>query len=141
MPYSLSKCCNPLPGDSIFGFITVSDGVKIHRTNCPNATRLMSQYGYRIIPTQWRSDGYKKSFDAKLSVSGIDDVGIVSKIADIISKDMEVNMKAINIRANEDGTFGGQVEVMVNTADHLDQLVQKIKDTHKYIQVFRLDEE
>jgi (p)ppGpp synthase/HD superfamily hydrolase len=65
----------------------------------------------------------------------------VSKIADIISKDMEVNMKAINIRANEDGTFGGQVEVMVNTADHLDQLVQKIKGTHKYIQVFRLDEE
>lgn len=141
MPYSLSKCCNPLPGDSIFGFITVSDGVKIHRTNCPNATRLMSQYGYRIIPTQWRIDGYKKSFDAKLSVSGIDDVGIVSKIADIISKDMEVNMKAINIRANEDGTFGGQVEVLVNTADHLEQLVQKIKGTHKYIQVFRLDEE
>ncbi len=141
MPYSLSKCCNPLPGDSIFGFITVSDGVKIHRTNCPNATRLMSQYGYRIIPTQWRIDGYKKSFDAKLSVSGIDDVGIVSKIADIISKDMEVNMKAINIRANEDGTFGGNVEVLVNNAEHLEQLVQKIKGTHKYIQVFRLDEE
>jgi len=141
MPYDLSKCCNPLPGDAIFGFITVSDGVKIHRTNCPNATRLMSQYGYRIIPTQWRTDGYNESFDAKLSVSGIDDVGIVSKIADIISKDMEVNMKAINIRANGDGTFGGQVEVMVNTADHLDQLVQKIKGTHKYIEVHRLDEE
>lgn len=140
MPYSLSKCCNPLPGDSIFGFITVSDGVKIHRTNCPNATRLMSQYGYRIIPTQWRTDGYQKSFDTKLSVSGIDDVGIVSKIADIISKDMEVNMKAINIRANDDGTFGGQIEVMVQDLDHLEMLVQKIKGTHRYIEVTRLDE-
>jgi GTP pyrophosphokinase len=128
-----------LPGESIFGFVTVGDGVKIHRTTCPNASKLMSQYGYRIIPASWQTQ-YKNAFDIKLSVRGIDDVGIVSKIADIISKDMEVNMKSINIRANDDGTFGGNIEVMVNTSQDLDLLVHKIKSTHKYIEVSRIDE-
>ncbi len=139
LPYSLAKCCNPLPGESIFGFVTVGDGVKIHRTTCPNASKLMSQYGYRIIPASWQTQ-YKNAFEIKLSVRGIDDVGIVSKIADIISKDMEVNMKSINIRANDDGTFGGSIEVMVNTSQDLDLLVHKIKSTHKYIEVSRIDE-
>jgi GTP pyrophosphokinase len=140
MDYSLAKCCNPLPGDSIFGFITVGEGVKVHRVNCPNATRLMSQYGYRIIPTQWRTDGYNKKFEAKLSVSGIDDVGIVSRITDIISKDMEVNMKSINIRGNDDGTFEGQLEVFLHDLEHLEQLIEKLRGTHQYIQVKRMDD-
>ena len=140
MDYSLAKCCNPLPGDSIFGFITVGEGVKVHRVNCPNATRLMSQYGYRIIPTQWRTDGYNKKFEAKLSVSGIDDVGIVSRITDIISKDMEVNMKSINIRGNDDGTFEGQLEVFLHDLAHLEQLIEKLRGTHQYIQVKRNDD-
>ncbi|MCC7299080.1 MAG: bifunctional (p)ppGpp synthetase/guanosine-3',5'-bis(diphosphate) 3'-pyrophosphohydrolase [Bacteroidia bacterium] len=140
MDYSLAKCCNPLPGDSIFGFITVGEGVKVHRVNCPNATRLMSQYGYRIIPTLWRTDGYNKPFEAKLSVSGIDDVGIVSRITDIISKDMEVNMKSINIRGKDDGTFEGQLEVFLLNVEHLEQLMEKIKGTHQYIEVKRLDD-
>lgn len=140
MDYSLAKCCNPLPGDSIFGFVTVGEGIKVHRVNCPNATRLMSQYGYRIIPTQWRSDGYSKAFEAKLSVSGIDDVGIVSRITDIISKDMEVNMKSINIRSKEGGTFEGQLEVYLLNVEHLEQLMDKIRATHQYIEVKRLDD-
>jgi GTP pyrophosphokinase len=139
MPYSLSKCCHPVPGDPIFGFITVGEGVKIHRTTCPNATRLMSQYGYRIIPAQWRGDGYQKAFDTSISVMGIDDVGIVSRITDIISKDMEVNMKSINISSNEDGTFGGKIDVMIYDLLHLEQLIAKIKATHKYIEVKRVD--
>lgn len=140
MDYSLAKCCNPLPGDSIFGFITVGEGVKVHRVNCPNATRLMSQYGYRIIPTQWRTDGYKKAFEAKIGVSGIDDVGIVSRITDIISKDMEVNMKSINISSKGDGTFEGQLEVFLLNLEHLEQLMDKIRGTHQYIEVQRLDD-
>ncbi|MFM7765960.1 MAG: ACT domain-containing protein, partial [Sphingomonadales bacterium] len=140
MSYQLAKCCNPLPGDPIFGFITVGEGVKIHRTSCPNAQRLMSQYGYRIIAASWRSDGYEKPFEAILSVRGIDDVGIVSKITDIISKDMEVNMRSINIQANEaEGTFEGRLEVFLHSKAHLDLLMQKIQGTHQYIQVKRLD--
>ena len=139
MPYSLSKCCHPVPGDPIFGFVTVGEGVKVHRTTCPNATRLMSQYGYRIIPAQWRGDGYQKAFDTAIAVRGIDDVGIVSRITDIISKDMEVNMKSINISSNEDGTFGGKIEVMIYDLLHLEQLIAKIKATHKYIEVMRED--
>jgi len=118
----------------------VGEGVKIHRTSCPNATRLMSQYGYRIIATQWRTDGYTKPFDVKLSVNGIDDVGIVSKITDVISKDMEVNMKAINIQAKEDGTFEGRLDVMLHNVGHLEELMDKLRETHQYIDVKRLDD-
>jgi len=137
--YTLAQCCHPVPGDSIFGFITVGEGVMIHRTTCPNATRLMSQYGYRIIPAEWRGDGYQKAFETAIAVRGIDDVGIVSRITDIISKDMEVNMKSINISSNDDGTFGGKIEVMIYDLLHLEQLIAKIKATHKYIQVTRED--
>lgn len=140
MQYNLAKCCNPLPGDPIFGFITVGEGVKIHRTNCPNAQRLLSQYGYRIIPASWRTDGYQKPFEAILSVSGIDDVGIVSKITDIISKDMEVNMRSINIQSKEEGTFEGRIEVFLHSTEHLELLMEKIQGTHQYIQVKRLDD-
>ncbi len=138
MPYSLAQCCNPLPGEPIFGFVTVSDGVSIHRTTCPNASKLMSQYGYRIIPASWQSD-YSKAFDAHISVRGIDDVGIVSRITDIISKDLQVNMKSINIKANADGTFGGNIEVMVNNAEDFKELLTRIKSTHKYIEVERIE--
>jgi GTP pyrophosphokinase len=137
LPYALAKCCNPVPGDSIFGFVTVGEGIKIHRTNCPNATRLLSQYGYRVIAANWRGDGYQKSFEAQLHVRGIDDVGIVSKITDIISKDMEVDMRSINIEAMEEGTFEGKIKVMITDLLHLEQLMEKIKATHKYIEVNR----
>lgn len=138
MPYSLARCCNPLPGEAIFGFVTVGEGVKIHRTTCPNASKLMSQYGYRIIPASWPNVN-ETAFEAHIEVKGLDDVGIVSRITDIISKDMEVNMKSINIRANEDGTFGGQLEIMVNNSEDLETLVSKIKATHKYIEVSRIE--
>lgn len=137
--YTLAQCCHPVPGDAIFGFVTVGEGVMIHRTNCTHATRLMSQYGYRIIPAEWRDDGYQKAFETAIAVRGIDDVGIVSRITDIISKDMEVNMKSINISSNDDGTFGGKIEVMIYDLLHLEQLITKIKATHKYIQVTRED--
>ncbi len=140
LDYSMAKCCNPLPGDPIFGFITVGEGAKIHRTNCPNAQRLMSQYGYRIIPAAWRPDDQHQPYSAKLSVSGIDDVGIVSKITDIISKDMAVNMRSINIMAKEEGMFEGQIEVFIESATHLEQLITQIQGTHRYISVRRLDD-
>jgi len=139
-PYELAKCCHPLPGDSIFGFITIGEGVKIHRTTCPNATNLMSQYGYRIIPAKWKDESYDKSFAARIQVNGIDDVGLVSRLTEIISRDMAVNMKSIHIESDGKGSFSGWIEVMINNLNHLTLLIQNMKEAHKYIEVKRLDE-
>jgi len=140
LPYALAKCCHPLPGDSIFGFITIGEGVKIHRTTCPNATKLMSQYGYRIIPAKWKDESYERAFEARISVKGIDDVGIVSRMTDIISKDLEVNMKSIHIESDGQGSFSGKMEVLINNLNHLTHLIERLKETHRYIEVKRLDE-
>lgn len=137
--YAMAACCSPVPGDQIFGFITVNDGIKIHRSNCLNATNLMSEYGYRIVHCNWRDKSYDQSFISELMVNGIDDVGIVSSITDIISKDLGVNMRSINIRAGSEGTFEGVVEVMVKNLFTLEKLISTIQNKHQYIQVKRLD--
>ena len=140
LPYALAKCCNPIPGDDIFGFITIGEGVKIHRTTCPNAVSLMSNYGYRIIKAQWKDTVVKneKLFLAGIRIVGIDDVGIVSSLSEIISKNMGVNMKAITIESHE-GTFEGMITVYVEDTKHLDNLINKIKLKHPTMDVFRVD--
>ncbi len=140
LPYALAKCCNPIPGDDIFGFITIGEGVKIHRTTCPNAVSLMSNYGYRIIKAQWKDTVVKneKRFLAGIRIVGIDDVGIVSSLSEIISKNMGVNMKAITIESHE-GTFEGMITVYVEDTKHLDNLINKIKLKHPTMDVFRVD--
>ncbi|MEN9345472.1 MAG: hypothetical protein RLZZ60_941 [Bacteroidota bacterium] len=140
LPYALAKCCNPIPGDDIFGFITIGEGVKIHRTTCPNAVSLMSNYGYRIIKSQWKDTVVKneKRFLAGIRIVGIDDVGIVSSLSEIISKNMGVNMKAITIESHE-GTFEGMITVYVEDTKHLDNLINKIKLKHPTMDVFRVD--
>lgn len=140
MPYSLAKCCSPIPGDDIFGFITIGEGVKIHRTNCPNAVSLMSNYGYRIIKAQWKDSMVKheKRFLAGIKLIGIDDVGIVSSLTEIISKNMGVNMKAITIESH-DGTFEGTISVYVEDTKHLDNLINKIKQKHPTMNVYRIE--
>ena len=140
LPYNLAKCCNPIPGDDIFGFITIGEGVKIHRTNCPNAVSLMSNYGYRIIKAQWKNTEVKNEtkFLAGIKIIGIDDVGVVSSLADIISKNMGVNMKAITIESH-DGTFEGTISVFVEGTKHLDNLINNIKQKHPTMNVFRIE--
>jgi GTP pyrophosphokinase len=140
LPYSLAKCCNPIPGDDIFGFITIGEGVKIHRTNCPNAVSLMSNYGYRIIKSQWKNTLVKTEsrFLAGIKIIGIDDVGIVSSLSEIISKNMGVNMKAITIESHE-GTFEGMISIFVEDTKHLDDLIANIKQKHPMMDVFRMD--
>lgn len=140
LPYSLAKCCNPIPGDDIFGFITIGEGVKIHRTNCPNAVSLMSNYGYRIIKAQWKNTMVKNEtrFLAGVRIIGIDDVGIVSSLTDIISKNMGVNMKAITIESHE-GTFQGTITVYVEDTKHLDNLIANIKQKHPVMDVSRME--
>jgi GTP diphosphokinase / guanosine-3',5'-bis(diphosphate) 3'-diphosphatase len=140
LDYTLSKCCNPIPGDDIFGFITIGEGVKIHRTNCPNAVSLMSNYGYRVIKAQWQDSLIKddKKFIAGIKIIGIDDVGIVSSLTDIISKNLGVNMKSITIESNN-GTFEGTIALYVDDTKHLDLLIKSINEKHPTMQITRVD--
>jgi len=140
LEYGFAKCCCPIPGDDIFGFVTVGEGVKIHRTNCTNGISLMSNYGYRIIKSRW-SDGSlnkNKSFLTSIKIQGIDSVGIVSAITNIISTQLQINMKSINVTANE-GMFEGNITLQVNDTKHLEDLMNKIKEASQLISVTRLD--
>lgn len=137
MEYSIAKCCSPLPGDEIIGFITIGEGIKIHRTNCKNAISLMSQYDYRVIKAHWAETQLNKfAYEAIIIVKGIDDVGIVSRITDIISKDLKVNMKNISFHSY-DGTFEGEITVYLSDTSHLKTLIDKIKTIDKYMSVTR----
>lgn len=140
MSYSLAKCCNPIPGDDIFGFITIGEGVKVHRTNCPNAVSLMSNYGYRIIKAQWKDSAVRNEprFLAGIRIIGIDDVGIVSSLSEIISKNMGVNMKSITIESHQ-GTFEGIITLFVEDTKHLDNLISNIKLKHPTMEVKRME--
>src|SRR5690606_30280075 len=100
LDYKLSPCCNPIPGDDVFGFITVNEGIKIHRTNCPNASKLMANYGYRIVKAKWTSQK-ELAFLTGLQIVGIDDVGLVNRITSVISNDFKVNIRSITISSNE----------------------------------------
>ncbi|MCF8253534.1 MAG: bifunctional (p)ppGpp synthetase/guanosine-3',5'-bis(diphosphate) 3'-pyrophosphohydrolase [Bacteroidia bacterium] len=140
MDYGFAKCCSPIPGDEIFGFITVGEGVKIHRTSCPNAVALMSNYGYRIIKAKWAnaSDVSPKAFLSSIKVSGIDSVGIVSIITDIISKQLQINMKSISITSNE-GMFEGNIVLQVHDTRQLENIMDSIKSASELITVNRVD--
>jgi len=139
MDYKLAPCCNPIPGDEVFGFITIGDGIKIHRTNCPNSQELMSKYAYRVIKARWRNKETVQ-FEVGLKFSGIDDVGIVQNITNIISTDMNVNMRAISFEAN-DGIFQGKVVVLVFDTLHLNNLIDKLRAVDGLLNVERIESE
>ena len=137
LDYKLSSCCNPIPGDDVFGFVTVGEGIKIHRTNCPNATKLMSNYGYRIVKARWNSQK-ELAFLTGLHITGIDDVGLINKITTVISGDFKVNMRSITVDT-EDGIFEGSIMVYVNNTIHLDNLINKLKEVAGVTSVTRFD--
>ncbi len=139
MEYTLAPCCNPIPGDEVFGFITVDEGIRIHRFNCPNAQEMMSKYAYRVIKARW-SNRELVQFEVGLKFSGIDDVGIVQNITNIISTDMNVNMRAISFEAN-DGIFQGRVIVLVHDTAHLNSLMEKLKAIEGVLTVDRVESE
>lgn len=140
MEYAFAKCCSPIPGDEIFGFVTIGEGVKIHRTSCPNSLALMSNYGYRIIKAKWAGSDLMqpKAFLSSIKVSGIDSVGIVSIITDIISKQLQVNMKSISINSNE-GMFDGNIVLEVHDTRQLENIMTAIKSSSDLITVNRVD--
>jgi GTP diphosphokinase / guanosine-3',5'-bis(diphosphate) 3'-diphosphatase len=135
--YKLSTCCNPIPGDDVFGFVTVSEGIKIHRTNCPNAAKLMANYGYRIVKAKWDSQK-ELAFLTGIRITGIDDVGLINSITTVISSDFKVNMRSITVDSYE-GIFDGSIMVYVNDTEHLDHLIARLKEVKGVTSVTRFD--
>lgn len=134
--YKLAPCCNPVFGDPVFGFVTINEGIKIHRKNCPNAPQMMERFPYRIIKSKWRDTSTKSSFPTTLHISGMDEIGIVSEISHIIAKDIGTQMRSINIESDK-GKFEGKLQVLVHDLDHLEFLVQKLKKAKGVISVTR----
>ncbi|MEO8069323.1 MAG: bifunctional (p)ppGpp synthetase/guanosine-3',5'-bis(diphosphate) 3'-pyrophosphohydrolase [Flavobacteriales bacterium] len=135
--YQLSKCCNPIPGDDVFGFITQHDGIKVHRVSCPNAVQLMSNFAYRIVKARWKGKD-QMEFLAGIKFSGIDSAGIVLNITTIISGEHNVNMRSIGFESN-DGIFEGKVMAYVQDTDHLNQLIEKLRGVEGVRSVERVD--
>ncbi len=137
--YKLAKCCNPIFGDSIFGFVTINEGIKIHRTNCPNAPQLYRKYNYRIVKAKWKESKAETSFQTTIKITGYDELGIVNKISELISKDFKVNMRSFTINSNN-GLFEGRIQVFVTDTKHLEMLLYKltkIKGVQKAIRLSR----
>ena len=122
--YSLANCCKPIPGDDVFGFISTGEGLKIHRTNCPNAARLLANYGHRVVKTKWAKNK-EISFLTGLRIVGLDDVGVIHKITNLISGELKFNISAMTIEAKE-GVFEGNVKIFVHDKDELDELVDRL---------------
>lgn len=135
--YKLAKCCNPIPGDDVFGFVTVNEGIKIHRTTCPNAIELMSHYGYRIVKAKWTSQK-ELAFLAGLRIIGTDRVGILSDVTKVISNELKVNIRSITIDTN-DGMFDGKIMIFVHDTKHLDKLIMRLSKIPDVINVMRID--
>lgn len=124
LKYSIATCCSPIPGDKVFGFISVKDGIKVHKKDCPNSISLRSNYAYRIISANW-IDSENHEFNAQIQLSGIDDIGLINNITSLISNSMNVNMNRISFETN-DGTFSGFVSVEVKNKVILNKLLKKL---------------
>lgn len=138
--YTLAPCCNPIPGDDIFGFLTVNDGIKIHRTSCPNASKLMANYGYRILKAKWISSQHDTAFLTGIRIIGIDDVGLVNQLTTVISQEFKVNIRSLSISSN-DGIFEGNIMVHVNNTEQLDNLIKHLKQVTGITSVTRYESE
>ncbi|MDO6492000.1 MAG: RelA/SpoT family protein [Cellulophaga sp.] len=136
LKYKLSQCCNPIPGDDVFGFISVNEGIKVHSKNCPNAISLQSNYAYRIIQAKW-IDSSQQEFTANIKLTGIDNIGLISDLTSIISQQMHVNMKSVNF-STDGGTFSGKITVVVKNNSILIKLINNLKKINGIDKVVRL---
>ena len=134
--YQLARCCSPIYGDSVFGFVTINGGIKIHRTDCPNAPELRRRYGYRIVKAKWSGKG-SSQYSITLRIIGNDDIGIVNNLTSIISKDEKLVLRSINIDSH-DGLFSGNLEVMLDDTSRLETLIKKLRTVKGVIQVDRI---
>lgn len=134
--YQLSKCCNPIYGDDVFGFVTVSGGIKIHRKDCPNALEMRKRFGYRILQARWSGKADSK-YTIALKIIGNDDIGIVNNITSVISKEENIMMRSINIDSH-DGLFSGNLEINVEDTSKLNLLIKKLRVIKGVKQIIRL---
>ncbi len=137
LDYKFGKCCSPIPGDDVFGFVTVNEGIKIHRTTCPNAPKLLSNHGNRIVKAKWQSE-QQNAFLAGLRIIGTDRVGLMRDVTDIISSELKVNMRSISIDT-ETGIFDGQIRLYINNTGHLDELITKLEVVQGVMRVTRFE--
>jgi len=136
--YKLANCCRPIPGDDVFGFVTASEGLKIHRTNCPNAAQLLANYGHRVVKTKWVKNR-EISFLTGVRIVGMDDVGVIHKITNIISGELKINIAALTIESRE-GLFEGLIKVFVHDKEELDELVERLYKLEGIKSIHRLEE-
>ena len=134
--YTMAKCCNPIFGDEIFGFVGVSGGIKIHRKDCPNAPQMISRFGYRIVKAAWEASSGQQNI-CTLHVTGIDDLGIVTNISSLISKEKSVTLRSISINSDA-GMFEGRLVLTVTNTQELDKIIQKIRTVKGVQQVTRI---
>jgi GTP pyrophosphokinase len=123
--YTLANCCKPIPGDDVFGFISSGEGLKIHRIDCPNAARLLANYGHRVVKTKWAKNK-DIAFLTGIRIVGLDDVGVINKITNVISGDLRININALTIESH-DGLFEGNIKLYVHDKEELDELVARLK--------------
>src|SRR5690554_1801345 len=135
--YTLAKCCNPIPGDDVFGFVTVNEGIKIHRTSCPNATELLSNHGNRVIKARWTSQ-QQIAFLAGLKIVGTDRVGLINDLTKVISDELKVNMRSITVDSDS-GVFEGTIKLYVHSTTHLSNLINNLSEVPGVINVSRFD--
>lgn len=136
LDFKLARCCNPIYGDDVFGFVTVSGGIKIHRNDCPNASDLRERFGYRIVKARWAGKSQGAQYPITLRVVGHDDIGIVTNITSIISKENEISLRAMGIDSH-DGLFSGTMTVMVGDTGRLETLIKKLRTIKGVKQVSR----
>ena len=137
LDYSISSCCNPIPGDDIFGFVTINEGIKVHRTNCSNSPELLSKYAYRVIKAEWFTK-INDNLVSSLLINGTDRIGVLDDITKIISSELKVNMKSISIKM-KDGIFEGKIELFVSDTLQLFKLIEKLQKVKNVIGIKRMD--
>lgn len=136
LEFKLAKCCNPIYGDDVFGFVTITGGIKIHREDCPNAREMKARFGYRIVKAKWAGKSIGKQYPITLRIVGHDDIGIVTNITSVINKENGILLRSINIDSN-DGLFSGMLTVMVDDTSKLEVLIKKLKTIKGVKQVNR----
>ena len=134
--FKLARCCNPIYGDEVFGFVTISGGIKIHRCDCPNAPELKARFPYRIVRARWAGKSQGKQYPITLRIVGHDDIGIVTNITSIINKEDNILLRSISIDSN-DGLFSGMLTIMVDDTNKLEALIKKIKTVKGVKQISR----
>jgi len=135
--YKLAQCCQPIPGDDVFGFVTSGEGLKVHRTDCPNAAQLLANYGHRIVKTKWAKNK-EISFLAGVGITGHDDIGVIQKITNVISGELKLNMRSLSIESN-DGIFEGKIMIYIHDREELNEFCNRLGQLDGITKVERLE--